>query len=254
MPLIAAEDTRRTRKLLSHFDIHVPVHSFHAHTAPTARERLVARLEAGDIALVTDAGTPGISDPGAELVAAALAAGHSVVPVPGPSAVATALSVAGLPADQYLFLGFLPRQRRARRAALAGVAGEPRTLVAFETPQRLVAALGDMVEALGPSRILCIARELTKLHEEIWRGTLDEAAVRWTTVVAPRGEFTLVIAGSPVHAAEAWDDDAVRAELARRRAAGAGARESARAVAAISGRPGREVYRLWEHGSPAGER
>jgi len=244
--LIVAEDTRRTRKLLSHFDIHVPLASFHAHSGPADRARLIARLGATDVALVTDAGTPGISDPGAELVTAAVAAGHAVVPIPGPSAVAAALSVAGLPADAYVFLGFMPRRGADRRALLSSVAAERRTLVAFETPQRLAAALADLAGALGGGRPICVARELTKLHEEVWHGPLAEAAARWSSL-PPRGEFTLVIAGAPEQTPDAWDDDRVRAALGALRAEGLGAREAARRVAAVAGRPAREVYRLWDH-------
>lgn len=170
------------------------------------------------------------------------------MPIPGPSAVTVALSVAGLPADAYVFLGFLPRRGADRRTLLAEVAAECRTLVAFETPQRLVSALADLAEVLGGERAICVARELTKLHEEVWRGTLAEAHARWSAV-APRGEFTLVIAGAPDLPPERWDDDRVRTALAALRAEGLGAREAARRVAASAGRPAREVYRLWDHGT-----
>ncbi|RIL08264.1 16S rRNA (cytidine(1402)-2'-O)-methyltransferase, partial [bacterium] len=225
--LIVAEDTRRTRKLLAHAGIDAPLASFHAHSTPAQRARLVARLAAADVALVTDAGTPGVSDPGPELVADAVAAGHAVVPIPGPSAVATALSVSGLPADRYVFIGFLPRRSQDRRACIAEVAAEPHTVVAFETPQRLAAALADLAAGLGADRRACVGRELTKLHEEVWHGTLGAAAARWASI-APRGEITLVIAGAPPAAAEAWDDQRVAAELARLRGAGVGAREASR--------------------------
>lgn len=242
--LIAAEDTRLTRRLLAHFDLHTRLMSFHEHSPPGRRALLAARLATADIALVTDAGTPGISDPGASLVAEALAAGHAVVAIPGPSAVAAALSVSGLPAAAFLFLGFLPRQAGSRRALLAEVAAEPRTLVAFETPQRLRAALADLAAILGP-RTIAVARELTKRHEEVWRGTLPEAILHWSRL-EPRGELTLVIAGA-TSPPPAWDDARVRTALEALAAAGVGAREASRRVAAESGRPAREVYRLWSH-------
>jgi len=242
--LIAAEDTRRTRKLLSAYAIATPLVSSHAHSTPAERSRLLARLDAGDVALVTDAGTPGLSDPGADLVAAAAAAGHTVTAVPGPSAVAAALSVAGMPADAYLFLGFLPRRGRDRRDLLSGVAGERRTLVAFETPRRLAASLADLAETLGGGRAICVARELTKVHEEVWRGRLEEAAARWAAREA-RGEVTLVVAGAPEAPPEPWDDARVRSELSHLRAAGVGPRDAARRLAAPAGRTAREVYRLW---------
>ncbi len=244
--LIVAEDTRRTRKLLAHAGIATPLATFHAHSTPAQRARLVARLADADLALVTDAGTPGVSDPGPDLVADAVAAGHTVVPVPGPSAVATALSASGLPADRYVFLGFLPRRAQDRRALAAEIAAERHTLVAFETPQRLAAALADLAAGLGPDRRACVGRELTKLHEEVWHGTLGAAAARWGAV-EPRGEVTLVIAGAPPVAADVWDDARIVAELARLRAAGIGAREASRQVAARAARAARDVYRLWPH-------
>ncbi len=248
--LIAAEDTRRTRKLLSALDIHTPLVSFHAHSSARRLQQLIGQLASIDIALVSDAGTPGVSDPGARLVAAALEAGHRVVAVPGPSAVATALSVSGLPADAYVFVGYLPRQPPDRRQLLAELARETRTIVAFETPHRLRAALADLAAALGGARTVVIARELTKLHEEVWRGSLAEAGELYRKR-QPRGEFTLVIAGSSPAPAERWAAEAVREALAEVRDRGCPPRQAARAVAAEAGWPVREVYRLLDHPAAA---
>lgn len=241
--LIVAEDTRQARKLLARYDLHVPLASCHAHSPPARLARLVEHLAAGDLALVTDAGTPGLSDPGPALVAAAVAAGHRVTPIPGPSAVAAALSVSGMPADRFVFLGFLPRRSQDRRALLTERATEPATLVAFETARRLPEALADLAAGLGEDRAICVGRELTKLHEEVWHGSLGAALARWTEI-EPRGEITLVIAGAPPAAPEAWDEARVIAALDALRAEGLGAREASRRVAAEAGRPPREVYRL----------
>lgn len=243
VPAIAAEDTRVTRKLVSRFGLTARLISLHAHSGPAALAQALRCLAEADLALVTDAGTPGVSDPGPALVAAALEAGHRVSPLPGASAVSTALAASGLPADRYQFLGFLPRRRAERLALLKGLAEEPWTLVCFETPQRLRAALADLVAALGGERTVVVARELTKLHEEVWRGSLDQAAEHWAAV-APRGEFTLVLAGAAPAVAAAWDDDRIRAALAAARAAGEPLRQASRRLAEAAGRPARELYRL----------
>lgn len=194
--LVAAEDTRRTRQLLAHYDIHVPLTSFHAHNWKSKGPHLVRELQAGrSIALVTDAGMPGISDPGSELVALALEAGLKVVPVPGATAAIAALVVSGLPADRFCFEGFLPARSAERRRALAALAGERRTLVFYEAVHRVDKTLADMLAVLGDRRI-CVARELTKLHEEIWRGTLAEAVEHFRDRPL-KGEFTLVVEGAP---------------------------------------------------------
>ncbi len=197
-PLIAAEDTRHTRKLLSHFEIPTPV-SYHEHSGPAGIERVLSALAQGDVALVSDAGTPAVSDPGQELVRAALAAGHPVVPIPGPSAVIAALIASGLPSDSFTFFGFLPRNSGERRAELERLRdGEP-TLVLFEAPHRLLATLDDLVAVLG-DRQAALARELTKVHEEWLRGPLSQLRAHYTGGVTPRGEYTLVIAGAPPRA------------------------------------------------------
>ena len=190
--LIAAEDTRVTRKLLDRYDIHTPLTSYHEHNKLSKLPKLLATLVEKDVALVSDAGMPGINDPGHELVHAAAKAGAPVVPLPGPSALTSAIAASGLPVEQFLYLGFLPRKRSQRRTLLDSLALEKRTLVVFETPHRLRAALGDILAALGDRRI-AIGREMTKLHEEVFRGQASEALAHFAE---PRGEFTLVIEGS----------------------------------------------------------
>jgi 16S rRNA (cytidine1402-2'-O)-methyltransferase len=195
VPVVAAEDTRRVRGLLSHLDAHPLVLSFHAHSPEKRQERLLEILGEGrDVALVTDAGTPGVSDPGETLVAAVRSAGFAVVPVPGPSAVSTALSAAGLPADRYLFLGFLPRKGRERERLLGKVADAEWTVVLYEAPGRLAELLKDLVAVAGAVRQAVVCRELTKMYEEFRPGTLEQLA-SYYEAVPPRGEITVVIAG-----------------------------------------------------------
>ncbi len=189
--LIAAEDTRRTKHLLSKYEIKTPVTSYHEHNKRTKLPRLLRHLEQRDLALVSEAGMPGISDPGYELVAAAIERGIKVIPIPGPSAITAALSVSGLPTRQFIYLGFLPRKKGERRRLLQQLEDMPRTLVAFESPHRLRATLEDLRDVLGERR-LAIGRELTKLHEEVFYGTPSEALQYFPQ---PRGEFTLVIEG-----------------------------------------------------------
>lgn len=240
--LIAAEDTRTTRKLLARHHIVTPLASFHEHSSERRTSALLEALQEGDVALVSDAGTPGVSDPGAALVAAAAARGVSVVAVPGPSAVTSAVAVSGLSGDQFIFLGFLPRRQKERRTLLQSVARQERTVVALEAPHRLRAALADVLEVLGDRR-LAVCRELTKLHEEVFRGTVREALDRFAT---PRGEFTLVVEGAAAsRRADELDDQWARAELRRLRELGRGAREAVRDVAGVSGLPRRQVYDLW---------
>ncbi len=196
VPVVAAEDTRYTRRLLHHLDAHPALLSYHAHSPDDRIAAILRHLESGrDVALVSDAGTPVISDPGARLVAAVREAGLPVVPIPGVSAVAAALSAAGLPADRYLFAGFPPRKGSARSAFLARVAAEPWSIVLYEAANRLVDLLADLAQTVGPERRAVVARELTKLHEEIRAGTLSELRA-WYEETAPRGEITLVLAGA----------------------------------------------------------
>jgi 16S rRNA (cytidine1402-2'-O)-methyltransferase len=194
VPLVAAEDTRVTRTLLSTYDIHTPLASFHEFTSPARRGRLLERLDAGDIALVTDAGTPAVSDPGYPLIRDAISAGHEVVPIPGASSVMAALMVGGLPTHAFCFEGFLPRTSPARRKLFGRHADSEATLVVFESPYRVLASLRDLVVALGPERAVAVGRELTKRFEEVFRGTAS-AAVEHFTDKSPRGEFTLLVGG-----------------------------------------------------------
>jgi 16S rRNA (cytidine1402-2'-O)-methyltransferase len=238
--LIAAEDTRKTKRLLTAYEITTPMTSFHEHSGRGGVAKVLKRLEDGDVALVSEAGMPGISDPGHDLVGAAIEAGIAVVPVPGPSAVTSALAVSGLATDRFVYLGFLPARASGRRRVLAAAAGETATLVVFEAPHRLEASLKDMLELLGDRKV-AVCRELTKLHEEVFRGTLG-AALEW--FVAPRGEFTIVIEGTPGGGRPRLTEGIER-RLAEFRHSGAPARE---AVAAVSGETGlsrRELYRAW---------
>jgi len=242
--LVACEDTRTTRKLLSHYDIHKPLLSYNDHNKRARIPRILAALQNGDVALVTEAGLPGISDPGYDLVAAAIEAGIPVVAVPGPSAPVTALAVSGLPSGEFTFVGFLPRKKGERRRKLLELSREPRTIVCFEAPHRLRATLAEMLAVLGDRRV-ALCRELTKLHEEIFRGRIGEALAHFQE---PRGEFTLVIEGAPPQAPEAADLTQVRAELGRLKARGLSFREAAREMAARYGVPRRRLYELWVRG------
>ena len=201
--LIGAEDTRHTSALLMAMGLATPLLSLHEHNESRRVPALLARLAQGEqVALVSDAGTPLLSDPGYELVRAAVAAGYEVSAIPGPSAVTAALAVAGLPTDRFCFEGFLPARPRERRAALEALAHERRTLVFFEAPHRIAAALTDMAAVLGPERAAVVARELTKAHETIYRGTMRELAARATTEANfARGEITLVVRGAAAAAA-----------------------------------------------------
>jgi 16S rRNA (cytidine1402-2'-O)-methyltransferase len=201
--VIAAEDTRHTGALLTALRLATPLLSLHEHNESRRVPGVLARLAQGErVALVSDAGTPLLSDPGYELVRAAIAAGFEVSAIPGPSAITAALAVAGLPTDRFCFEGFLPARERERRAALEALAHERRTLVFFEAPHRIVAALTDIATVLGPERAAVVARELTKAHETVYRGTLGELAARAVTEANfARGEITLVVHGAPAAAA-----------------------------------------------------
>jgi 16S rRNA (cytidine1402-2'-O)-methyltransferase len=189
--LIAAEDTRTTRRLLTAYDIKTPLTSYHEHSKRAKLDYLLDYLEKEDLALVSEAGMPGLSDPGYELIAAAIGRGISVVPIPGASAVITALVVSGLPTDQFVYVGFLPRRKGQRQRLLNSIAEERRTIVAFETRHRLTEVFNEIEEILGDRR-LCVCRELTKVHEEIFRGRVSQAREHFAE---PRGEFSLVIEG-----------------------------------------------------------
>jgi 16S rRNA (cytidine1402-2'-O)-methyltransferase len=242
--VVAAEDTRRTRGLLSHLGASPTLLSFHAHSGERRVDTLLEILKDGrDLALVTDAGTPGVSDPGIDLVAAALEAGHVVVPIPGPSAVATALSAAGLPADRYLFLGFVPRKGTERSRLLARAAAEEWSVVFFEAPTRLVALLQDLAAAAGPGRTTVVARELTKLHEEVRRGTLAELA-DYYSMTPPRGELTIVLEGTGTPAAPPDRTADALEEATALLAEGLSRREVARRITETLGISRNDAYRL----------
>ncbi len=245
VPLIAAEDTRTTRHLLERHGITTPLVSYTDHNKHARIPALLAHLERADLALVSEAGTPTISDPGEDLVGAAAAAGHRVVPVPGPSAALAALSVSGLPTRRFLYLGFLPRAGVERRSLLHSVARLPYTLVAFESPHRLRAALEDMLVVLG-DRPVAVCRELTKVHEEVYRGSVRGALAYFQE---PRGEFTLVVqgAGEPK---PTGDLAAALAEVGELVAAGSSARDAVTAAARRHGLPRRRLYEAWLKGRP----
>lgn len=241
--VIAAEDTRRTGQLLRHFGIDAPrlVSFFEGNEAARA-DQLTGELARGArIALVSDAGTPGISDPGERLVRRALAAGARVEAIPGPVAAVTALVASGLPAERFLFLGFPPRKQGARRELFGGLRSEVATLLFYEAPDRVAATLADLADALGPERRAAVARELTKVHEDIARGTLAELAARWAEAPA-RGEHTLVVAGADAAAPPAAVDveAAVRALLAE----GLGPRDVAARLVVTTGLSRRHLYQL----------
>lgn len=237
--LIAAEDTRQTKKLLNHFGIQAKPVSYFEHNKLARLDTILAKLSAGDVALVSDAGTPAINDPGYELVRAALAVGHRVCPVPGPSAPIAALAASGLPTDAFLYLGYLPRKSSERRTFLEQVASLPYTLIFLETPHRLLDSLADLESVLG-DREMAAARELTKLHEEIIRGPVSRVRAHFVQH-APRGEFVLVAAGR-TEDREQWTEEA----LAQAIQAGLGAGEPPSGLAArLAGESGwarREVY------------
>jgi 16S rRNA (cytidine1402-2'-O)-methyltransferase len=239
--LVACEDTRRAARLLAGHGIAAATTSYHEHSARAKGERIVAVLLSGrDVALVSDAGTPGISDPGQWLVRQARAAGVPVVPVPGPSALAAALSVCGLPFERFLFVGFLPSRAEARRRALAELSGRPEALVVYESPRRVVAALEDMRAAFG-DREAFLCREATKLHEEYRSGRLSTLLDSLRVRGEVRGELVLVVAGAnPAAAGPAEPPEALFARLV---AAGRTRREAVKETARRLGLPAREVYR-----------
>ena len=238
--LLVAEDTRVTRKLLNHLDATTSCISYHEHSNPAQLERVLDALESGDVAQVTDAGSPTVSDPGASLVEAAASRGHDVVGVPGPSAITTAISISGMPGDRFTFLGFLPRKSPERRSVLSGAAYETGTLVAFETPQRVLGALEDIDSALGERRI-AVCREMTKLHEEVFRGTASEA-IQYFSGGRVRGEFVLVIEGASEQTTEI-SDETITESIANLLDVLSG-RSLVEAVVEATGAPRRRVYRL----------
>ena len=237
--LIAAEDTRKTRHLLKTHGIKTPLTSYHEHNKMTKLSYLLEQMQDGDIALVSDAGMPGVSDPGYELIVAAIQQGITVIPVPGPSSIITALAVSGLPTDRFLFIGFLPRKKGQRRNFLESLVDQQATLIALEAPHRIRQSLSDLTEVLGERRV-AVCRELTKIYEEIFRGTLSQAYQHFSE---PRGEFTLVIEGNRQQRPLAEDE--IKAALKRLHHKGALGKEAVAQVAAQNGLSKREVYKLW---------
>jgi 16S rRNA (cytidine1402-2'-O)-methyltransferase len=247
--LIAAEDTRHTRKLTSHFDIHVPLTSYHEHNKMTKGPELVAKLLAGqDIALVSDAGLPGISDPGEELARIAIAAGIAVVPIPGACAALTALMASGLPTGGFLFVGFLPKASAERRRRLQVLRTYTETLLFYESPHQLLKTLDELKNTLG-DRLAVVARELTKIHEQFCRASLSDLAELFRQQ-PPRGEFVIVVAGraegEEFFEAPKMDlsDAAIRQELERRISVGENKKDAIRMIASQWGLSRRRVYQL----------
>jgi len=238
--VIACEDTRQTQKLLTHYEIRKPLISYHEHNETSRTGEILERLGRGEsIALVSDAGTPLISDPGYRVVAAALAQGLAVVPIPGPSAVLTALSASGLPMDEFRFIGFLPAKAVARRNVLEGVARNSGTVIAYESPHRILESLADISKILG-ERPMVLARELTKIHEEFLRGTPDEIRSQLSKRESIKGEITLLIAQSE----EKDQIEDPLAEISRLEGVGFDRMEAIKNVAKRMGLPKREIYRL----------
>jgi 16S rRNA (cytidine1402-2'-O)-methyltransferase len=240
--LIAAEDTRHTGKLLKHFEIETPLTSYFEHNKLNKLDFILDKLSSGDVALVSDAGTPAINDPGYELVRAALASNYDVVPVPGPSAPVTALAVSGLPTDSFLYLGYLPSKTSERHKRLQEVESQPYTLIFFESPHRIVESLEDILSMLGDRRI-CAAREMTKLFEEYWRGTLS-AAVEYFKSQPARGEFTLVIAGKEKSTNEKWTEEELLAAIEKELLGEKSAKDISLELAEQSSWNKKDVYRL----------
>ena len=241
--LIAAEDTRHTGKLLHHFQIETPQLSYHEHNAQSRIPQLIEKLQAGQtIALVSDAGMPGISDPGYELVCACAEAGIIVSPIPGPAAVVSAIAASALPSDRFTFEGFLPAKGKARTERLTQLATESRTMVLYESPHRLLKTLADLQTHLGGDRRITVARELTKRYEEFWRGPVDEAIEHFTKT-EPRGEFTVAIAGQTT-SPKPWSEEELRQHLNTLMAQGLSPSKASRQLAEQTGLPKRDIYQL----------
>jgi 16S rRNA (cytidine1402-2'-O)-methyltransferase len=240
--LVAAEDTRHTGTLLKHFNIETQLTSYFEHNKLTKQDFILEKLAQGDVALVSDAGTPAINDPGYELVQAALASGFDVRPVPGPSAPIAALTVSGLPTDSFLYLGYLPHKSSERHNRLNEVSEQTFTLIFFETPHRIIDSLEDIRSTLGNRRI-CVAREMTKLYEEFWRGDVN-GAIEYFKAKEARGEFTLVIEGKKKEERTVWSESELRAAIQKELQAGKSAKEISAELAEKSGWNKKEVYAL----------
>lgn len=241
---IAAEDTRVSLKLLNHLGLKKPLISYYRHNTEAGGQAVLSRLLAGEsCALVTDAGTPAVSDPGEELVALCAQNGVEVVSIPGPCALITALAVSGLPTGRFTFEGFLAMNKKNRRSHLESLAGEQRTMIFYEAPHKLTATLDDLTAAFGPDRRIALCRELTKLHEEVRRTTLGEA-VRWYGENPPRGEFVLVVEGAPEQAAEELTMEDGLARVAQLREEGRSLRDAVKQTAKETGLPKNELYSM----------
>lgn len=241
--VIAAEDTRHTGKLLQHFQVTTPQVSYYEHNQKSRIPDLVGRLQQGQaIALVTDAGMPGISDPGYELVKSCVAAGLPVVPIPGPNAAISALVASGLPSDRFVFEGFLPAKSKDRLTYLERLSRETHTLIFYEAPHRLRQTLQDLATILGTDRAIGLARELTKLHEEIWRGSIHEA-IDYYTHKEPQGEYTLVVSGAEL-CQPTLSEEALKTELQALLQQGLSRSEASRELAKQTALPRRHIYQL----------
>ncbi|MEH2457241.1 16S rRNA (cytidine(1402)-2'-O)-methyltransferase [Nostoc sp.] len=241
--IIAAEDTRHTGKLLQHFQVKTPQVSYHEHNRTSRIPELLEHLVNDKaIALVSDAGMPGISDPGYELVKACIEAGISVVPIPGASAAITALSAAGLPTDRFVFEGFLPSKSQHRQEHLESLQTESRTLIFYESPHRLRDTLQDLAEVWGSDRQIVLGRELTKLYEEFWRGTIAEAIAHYSQR-EPQGEYTLVVAGIPASQPQLTEEE-LKAELKQLISQGISRSQASRQLAKFTFLPRRQLYQL----------
>ena len=240
--LIAAEDTRHTGKLLKHFEIETPLTSYFEHNKVNKLDFILEKLSSGDVALVSDAGMPAINDPGYELVKAALASNYEVVPVPGPSAPVTALAVSGLPTDSFLYLGYLPSKTSERHKRLQEVESLSYTLIFFESPHRIVESLEDILSVLS-DRQICVAREMTKMFEEYWRGTVS-GAVEYFKSQSVRGEFTLVIAGKTKEEKEIWTKEELLIAIEKELQAEKSAKDISAELAEQSGWNKKEIYQL----------
>lgn len=238
--LIAAEDTRKTKRLLTAYDIKTPVTSYHEHNKWTKLGYILNRLEGEDMALVSNAGMPGISDPGYELIVAASQRDIPVVPIPGSSVIITALVISGLPTDRFSYIGFLPNKANSRRRLLKSIADEPGTIVALESPHRLPAALDDILLTLG-DRSVAVCRELTKIYEEVFRGRISQAIEHFSE---PRGEFTLIIEGKQERDKPQLTEE-VKQQLHQMRLSGITAKEAIAKVAVETGLSRKELYRAW---------
>lgn len=241
--LIAAEDTRTTRILLQHYEINTQLTSYHEHNKLSKLDVVFNALETGDVALVSDAGTPGISDPGYELIREAIARGVNVTPLPGASATITALVASGLPTEQFLFLGFLPKKDKARREFLDAHLHDQATLILYESPNRLTDTLDAIQQAYGADRVVVVARELSKVYEEFQRGSVSDVLAHYQAH-PPRGEIVILIAPAPPIEIVVWDEARVRDEIRVRLDAGESVKDAAKSIAAISGWDRRDVYAI----------